>query len=246
MNGSSATQTNPPAAGAPRARPSFWRLADYSLRAKLLIAFLAVSLIPLGVLALVNFRSSQQALTDAANKTLLGVASQTALSLDSFFDNTRGVVQTESQLPAIRQYLSLSPDARAGSDLDRELKRIVRTWWLRDTRARSYLLLDATGVVVLSTSSLDLDRDLSKTDFFQQTMNTGQSYVSDVLFEPRAMEGDIYFSMVVRDAGLNTLGVLVARYTARAVQTMNSAIGVPNGHSQVLEHSRGRAFAHAD
>ncbi|MEP7358793.1 MAG: hypothetical protein ABI847_16210, partial [Anaerolineales bacterium] len=160
----------------PAGRPSrraFWRLADYSLRAKLLIAFLAVSLIPLGVLAIINFQSSQQALTDAANKTLLGVASQTALSLDSFFDNTRGVVQTESQLPAVHDYLVLPPEARDGSDLDRQLKAIMRTWWLRDTRARSYLLLDAKGVVLISTSSLDVGRDLSQSDFYMQTMTTG-------------------------------------------------------------------------
>src|SRR5205085_7248931 len=116
------------------------------------------------------------------------------------FDNTRGVVQTESQLPAVHDYLVLAPDARDGSPLKRELNNIIRTWWLRDTRARSYLLLDAQGVVLLSTSSLDIGRDLAQSDFFQQTMTTGQSYVSDVLFEPRAEEGDIYFSMVVRDA----------------------------------------------
>ena len=194
------------------------RLADYSLRAKLLIGFLGVSLIPLTVLAAINLRSSQQALTDAANKTLLGVAGQTALSLDAFFDNTRGIVQTESQLPGIRQYLTQPAETRARSPLERELRNILQIWWLRDTRARTYLLLDATGKVVLSTSSLDLGQDLSRSAFFQQTMTTGQSYVSDVLFEPRAVEGDIYFSMVVRDANRNTLGVLVARYNAIALQ----------------------------
>jgi GAF domain-containing protein/HAMP domain-containing protein len=213
-----ATAGKPTVRSLARPRRAFWRFADYSLRVKLLIAFLAVALVPLGVLAIVNFRSSQQALTDAANKTLLGVASQTALSLDSFFDNTRGVVQTESQLPAIRDYLLLPPEVRDGSELDKELKSILHTWWLRDTRARSYMLLDAGGAVLLSTSSLDVGRDLSASDFYRQTMTTGQSFVSDVLFEPRAQDGDIYFSMVVRDAGLNTLGVLVARYTARAVQ----------------------------
>jgi GAF domain-containing protein/HAMP domain-containing protein len=216
MNRAAAPAARQPSARLPRR--AFWRVADYSLRAKLLIAFLAVSLIPLAVLAVVNLRSSQQALTDAANETLLGVASQTALSLDSFFDNTRGVVQTESQLPAIRDYLSLPADARDGSETEAELRSILRTWWLRDTRARSYLLLDANGFVLLSTSSLDVGRDHSQSDFYRQTMSTGQSYVSDVLFEPRAQEGDIYFSMVVRDSDLSTLGVLVARYTARAIQ----------------------------
>jgi len=194
-------------------------LADLSLRAKLIIAFLGVSLVPLTALAALNERASRQALTDAANETLRGAAAQTALSLDTFFDNTRGIVQSQSQEPVIREYLALPADQRAGSAAERELKTTVDLWQLRDTRANAYLLLDANGIVIYSNSSLDIGEAQGDQSYFTQAVSTGQSYVSTIRFETGAERGNIVFSMMVRDsANRQPLGVLAARYTARVVQ----------------------------
>lgn len=197
-------------------------LADYSLRAKLIIAFLAVTLVPLGALAAVDYRATQQALTDAANQALLGAANQTALTIDTFFDNTRGVVLSESQLPAVRNYLAMAPEARTGSQTEHDLKGILQNWALRDTRANTYLLLDKQGLVALSTSSLDSGKNLSKTAYFQQAMGSGQSTVSDVLFQPKAENGEINFSVAVIDQAHNFSGVLVARFSTRLLQDLVS------------------------
>ena len=197
-------------------------LADLSLRAKLIIAFLVVTLIPLGTLAAVDYRASQQALTDAANQALLGAANQTALIIDTFFDNTRGVVLSESQLPAVRDYLAMAPEARAGSQAERDLKAIMQNWALRDSRASSYLLLDDKGVVALSTSSLDIGKDLSTTGYFEEAMSSGQATVSDVLFQPKAEAGEVDFSVAVIDQSHNFSGVLVARFATRLLQDLVS------------------------
>ncbi len=194
-------------------------LADLSLRAKLIIAFLAVSLAPLGALAALNERASRQSLTAAANESLRGAAAQTALSLDTFFDNTRGVIQTEAQQPIVREFLLLPPEQRAGSPAQRELLATLALWQLRDTRARSYLLLDAAGTVVQATSSLDLGESEAVESYFRQAVATGQSYISAIQFEAGAEQGDIFFSMVIRDTGTRrVLGVLAARYNAEVVQ----------------------------
>jgi len=207
-------------------------LADYSLRAKLIIAFLAVTLLPLGALAAVDYNATQKALTDAANQALLGAAVQTASSIDTFLDNTRGVVLSESQLPAVRDYLAMAPEARTGSQSERDLKGIMQNWALRDTRASSYLLLDKQGVVALSTSSLDIGKDLSATGYFQQAMSSGQSIVSDVLFEPKAEAGAINFTVAVIDASHNFAGVLVARFSTRLLQDLvNQTNGLAGSQS---------------
>jgi hypothetical protein len=49
------------------ARPTRW---DFSLRTKLIVAFLLVALVPLGLLAYLDNRSTRQALTDAAKPSL--------------------------------------------------------------------------------------------------------------------------------------------------------------------------------
>lgn len=187
---------------------------NLSLRTKLIVGFLTVALIPLAVLALLNERASRQLLTDAASRALQGAAAQTALSIDTFIDNTKGIVQTESQHPAVRAYLLLPPAERPRSGPERELRALLPIWQRRDTRARAYSLLDASGRVVISTNSADIGLDYSKHDFFLETWNRGQSNVSDVSFQPNAAQGDLYFSMLVRDAALAPIGVLVARYDA--------------------------------
>lgn len=196
-------------------------LADLSLRAKLIIAFLAVSLVPLGALAALNERASRESLTDAANEALRGAAAQTALSLDTFFDNTRGILQTEAQAPIVREFLRLPPEEREDSAAFRELRTTLTLWQRRDNRALSYLLLDTTGTVVQATSSLDVGATHGTDAFFTQAVSTRQSYVSPIRFDANAEQGHLYFSMVVRDAESGeTLGVLAARYNARVVQAI--------------------------
>jgi PAS domain S-box-containing protein len=132
------------------------------------------------------------------------------------------VVLSESQLPAVRDYLAMAPKARSSSQPERDLQGIMQNWALRDSRASSYLLLDKQGVVALSTSSLDIGKDLSATGYFQQAMSSGQSIVSDVLFQPKAQAGEIDFSVAVIDASHNFAGVLVARFATRLLQDLVS------------------------
>jgi GAF domain-containing protein/HAMP domain-containing protein len=194
-------------------------LADLSLRAKLIIAFVAVALVPLAVLAGLNYRTTRLALTSAANEALRGAAAQTAVSLDTFFESMRTLVQSEAQHPVIRQYLSLPADARAGSPVERELRATLALWQARDARARAYLLLDAQGRVVQSTASADLGEDHAGKDFFRQAVASGQAYLSSLRIEPGVEQADLYFSMAVRPANSSDAwGVLVARYDARVVQ----------------------------
>jgi GAF domain-containing protein/HAMP domain-containing protein len=194
-------------------------LADFSLRVKLIVAFLAVALIPLAVLAALNFRASSQALSAAANDALRGAAAQTALSLDTFFDNTRGIVQGEAQQPAISAYFALPPEVRAGSPEESALRAAMAIWQRRDTRARAYMLLDASGVVIQATTSLDLGAEHGDKGFFLEAMRTGQSHLSALRLEPDAELGDIYFSIVINQPnGVAPVGVLVARFSARVVQ----------------------------
>ena len=199
-------------------------LADTSLRAKLILAFLVVALIPLGSVAAVDYRASQQALTDAANQALLGAAGQAALNIETFFFTVRYTVLAESQFPTVSDYLTLPANARAGSQVEGALRAIMQNWVLRDTRASSYLVLDNNGIVALSTSAADVGQDLSQASYFHEPMNTGDTRVSDVLFPANAPAGEIDVSVAVRDQNLRYVGVLVARFSNRVLQDFVSQI----------------------
>ena len=87
---------------------------DYSQRTKLIIAFLAVTLVPLALLTYLNQGATQQALTEAANTKLYAAALQTAGSIDNFIEANRSAIETETRLPDLINYLDLPPDQRRG------------------------------------------------------------------------------------------------------------------------------------
>src|SRR5579859_1801711 len=201
-------------------------LADYSLRTRLIIGFLIVALIPLGILAAVNYRATQQALTDAANQALLGSAGQAAASIETFFFNERYTVLAESQLTTVGQYLAQPPAKRAGAPLEQNLTDIMQNWLLRDKRASAYLLLDDQGKVAISTAPEYAGQDLSLSSAFQQAMNTGDTRVSDIVFPAGSASGQFDVSVAVRDSSERFVGVLVARFGSRVLQDL---VGQTNG-----------------
>ena len=99
---------------------------NLTLRAKLIAAFVIVALVPLGLLAILNARTTQRALTEDANQALFAVASQTAASLDAFISANLNAIETEAQLPALVEYLSLPPAERPGSLEEGEVLALLR------------------------------------------------------------------------------------------------------------------------
>ena len=57
---------------------------NIAMRTKLAAAFVLVALVPMLLLAMLNQRTTEEALIGDANQALFAVASQAAASLDSF------------------------------------------------------------------------------------------------------------------------------------------------------------------
>ncbi|MCP4418598.1 MAG: hypothetical protein GY805_18415, partial [Chloroflexi bacterium] len=102
------------------------QFSSYTLPTKLIVAFLTVSLIPLGLLAYLNANQTRSTLIDTENQVLFAAASQTATSIDTFIDDTRIAIRTEAQLPTIVKYLSLPANQRSGSREEAEAKETLQ------------------------------------------------------------------------------------------------------------------------
>jgi hypothetical protein len=100
---------------------------------------------------------------------------------------------------------------------------------------------------VLSTNSADIGLDYAQSDFFLDTVASGQSNVSDLSFRNRSTEGDLYFSMLVRDEALVPIGMLVARYDAVVLRDLlGRTVGLAGPESfAVLVDDRLVQLAHA-
>ncbi|MBD1936800.1 ATP-binding protein [Microcoleus sp. FACHB-68] len=190
-----------------------------SLRSKLIFSFLGVAVLPLLLLSLLNLRTTQKALTNNANQTLLAAASQTALSLDAFISSNLDAVRVEAQLPALAKYLSLPDDQR--QNIAEEVEAILRSLSRKDTlNISSYALIDRQGRNVLDTHTPDIDQDKSNRDYFQQPVKTGLPFVSPIRYSPTTNLPSLFFSSPVRNASGQILGVLRVRYNAAVIQRL--------------------------
>jgi GAF domain-containing protein/HAMP domain-containing protein len=192
-----------------------------SLPMKLIVAFLAVSLVPLGVLAFLNNQATQEALTDDANRVLSAAASQTAASLDIFFLSNQASVSAEAQLPAFVELLSIPASQRAGSAVEREVTDILAVLSHRNPASiSSYALLDARGVNVADTVAADIGTDESGQAYFKSPLRTRQAFASSVEFRPEQEVPVLYFSSPVRAKTGEIIGMLRVRYDASILQQM--------------------------
>jgi hypothetical protein len=89
------------------------RFHDYTLRTKLIVSYLAVALIPLGLLAFLDNLTTQNRLTEDANQRLAASAAQSATSIDAFFRTNLDSVRAEAGLPGFAGALKSGSQAPA-------------------------------------------------------------------------------------------------------------------------------------
>lgn len=220
------------------------RFPKYTLRTKLLIAFVGVALVPLGLLAYLNNLSAQTTLTAAANRSLATAATQTASALDAFFLEASSVVRTEARHTVLREYLSLPPEQRTSSDAEQQLQALLTIFVQKGTPPEvhllSYMLVDRTGRVVGATSPEDLGQDKSSYDYFTVAFALAQPYISPLDFSASAVKGSMFFSYAVRDFSSEPIGVLVAQYDSEVLQLVVAAknnLAGPQSYAMLLDEN---------
>lgn len=195
----------------------------YTLRAQIIVAFLAVALLVLGLLATFYIDITRAALIGQANHALFAAASRTATSLDAFIGTNLEAIRTEATLPSVVTYMSLPPAQRPGSPEEVVMMETLDV--LRNENLfyiSSYALLDKQGQNILDTNTPDIGRDESHHDYFQEPMRSGLPFVSSVEFAERVGGVYFYFSSPVRNQVGQIVGVLRTRYSVALLQELVS------------------------
>jgi GAF domain-containing protein/HAMP domain-containing protein len=203
------------------------QFTSYTLRTKLVIAFLLVSLIPLSILAYLNTRSTRQALTDAANQALFAAASKTATNVDAYIQKNLDSIQTEAQIPLFRQFVSLTDAERANSAEDLEVIDLLNALESKDPEhIFSYSLLDKDGIVLASTALPTgsrpqfMENDDWVLNNFRLVLLTNYSSVSPVKYSQDMGIASMYFTARVSDQDGKPIGGLITHYDARVLQDL--------------------------
>lgn len=218
-----------------------------TLRIRLITVFLAIVIIPLGVLSLIQGRFMLNVLTDEVNRSLQLASQQTAFGVDRFLSDSQRSVQEAAQLDVFHRYLSLPEDQRANSGEEKEMQltlRVLETNELNSTiYISSYALLNLQGRTIFDTlteriasrfsadtlramgidveSLVDgLGTDESGQEYFRVPAATGNTYVSDLQISS-STRSFLFISAPVKDKQTGeVLGVLRARYDGLLLQDL--------------------------
>ena len=207
---------------------------EFTLRAKLVIAFATITIIPLIILGIYNSYVTTQILTRESNNRLTALASNAAKQYDDFFIKQQTDILTDAKQTALVDYLLLPPQNRLNSVEENRAEITLSSFQRKDpVFVDSYGILDTTGRNVLDTSAEHIGSDESIRIYFTQVIKTGAPYTSNVLYIEGG-EKSLYFSAPIKDAANRIIGVLRVEYHATILQMIAREITPSNTNMAVL------------
>ena len=185
---------------------------QYTLRAKLVTAFMVIVLTSLAVLALLDGYTMEESLTQGANKALGSAAHNYADRIDQFNRENMQFLRTDASLPVINKFLSLKAEPPYNRQALLEILRALKS--RQNNVIFSYGILTNEGINILDTDSANIGLDESENIYFKVLVGAKRlnTYRSEIIFnEQRAV---IVFSSAINDLSGKQIGVLRAKYDA--------------------------------
>ena len=127
---------------------------QYTLRAKLVTAFMVIVLTSLAVLAVLDGYIMGRNLTDGANKSLSHAARNYADRIDRFNRQNAQYLKTEAALPAINNFLLLKAEPPYNRQALLEILLALKS--RQKDIIYSYAILNTRGINILDTDSANI------------------------------------------------------------------------------------------
>lgn len=193
------------------------RFGTYPLQTKLIIAFTAITLVPIFVLSVYNSNTTRNILTQQAETELSSSAIETATSIDSYISSQLDIVRTEAQQPSLARYLQSEFLDQAENETT--ALQTLLTFARKDpVFIVSYSLLNTQGKNVLSTDQFQIGSDESSYQYFKIPITNGTPYISNILF--KSSYPTFYFTAPIRTENGTIVGVLKGEYYASIFQSI--------------------------
>ncbi len=185
---------------------------QYTLRAKLVTAFMVIVMVSLSVLAVLDGYIMGENLTKGANKALSSAARNYADRIDQFYRQNSQFLRTEANLPAINKFLTLKAEPPYNRQALLEILRALKS--RQKDIIYSYAILNDEGINMLDTDSANIGNDESGYKYFSALVgkNRLNTYRSPIIFEEE--QPVIVFSSAINDLSGKFIGVLRTKYDA--------------------------------
>ena len=191
---------------------------QYTLRAKLVTAFLLIVLSSLAVLAVLDGYIMGQNLAEGANKALSSAARNYATRIDQFNRQNALFLKTEANLKAINLFITRKAEPPFNRQALLEILRALKS--RQDNVITSYAILNTDGINILDTDSENIGVDESKQKYFNNLTTDSElsTYRSPIIFNDD--QPVIVFSSVINDLSGKLIGVLRAKYSASILTSL--------------------------
>ncbi len=191
---------------------------QYTLRAKLITAFLVIVMTSLTVLALLDGYILAENLTKGANKSLTFSARNYAERIDQFNKQNSLFLRTEASLPAINKFLSRKAEPPFNHQALLEILRALKS--RQNNIILSYAILNAEGINVVDTVTANIGEDENQQKYFNAFIEDVKltSYRSPIIFDET--QNVLIFSSAINDLSGKLLGVLRAKYDASVLGSL--------------------------
>ncbi len=193
---------------------------QYTLRAKLLTAFLFIVMLSLGLLAALDSFLMSENLTKHTNKILDAAARQYAERIDQFNQFNLESINAEAKLPAIIDFIKLKGSQPYHSQAIREILIALQSRYGDDVS--SYAVLNKDGINMVDTDVSRIGSDESAQLYFTEVLQYKNAYLSPVLFS-EGEEPALFYSSPIEDLSGRFLGVLRVRYKADVLSSLISS-----------------------
>ncbi|CAG0990828.1 partial Sensor protein SrrB, partial [Anaerolineales bacterium] len=190
-------------------------LRSYTLQTKIIVAFIFITIIPLGVLSVINNWFSTRALQAQSQTQLDSLAKIAADTIDDFITVQLDTIHADAKQVSLINYLEppLLPDEEKTAGLT--LLSLTRK---NSIFIRSVAILDKNGVNVLDTLEEQKGEDESRFTYFTRPLGNGLPFVSNIIF--RGNRASIYFSSPIKNLDGESIGVLRIEYRASIFQSI--------------------------
>jgi GAF domain-containing protein/HAMP domain-containing protein len=190
-----------------------------TLRLKLILIAVVLSVVPLIILSFINTQSVSNTISTQTNDSLKVATQLTVSQMDSFINSNLNSLKNEASLPVFSSYLGLPKNGRAHSNLETELIQTINT--LQNTGAvytPSFGVLDLVGLVLYDTDKTKIGDIEINTDYFQTALGTESAYVSHVKYSKETGKSYIYFITPILDKKKTVIGFLRMMYDSNILQ----------------------------
>lgn len=190
----------------------------YTLRAKLVTAFMIIVLVSLAVLAVLDSYVMSENLTRGANKALTAAARNYADRIDQFNLQNSRFLRTESRLPAFNNFLTRNAEPPFNRQAILEILRALKS--RQGEVISTYAILNAQGINMVDTDSANIGRNEGGRDYFTAVANASSvsEYRSPIIFNGN--KPSIVFSSAIHDLSGKVIGVLRAKYDATVLVSL--------------------------